>query len=155
MADDNRKGFGDRAPTPLSTSSLVQMPPSHRKPSPQTQRIIGELGLRYRPSATADLEAHAATLALLCRDLADVPPHILERAAQEWAVKSPYLPKASDLAGRCQELITPVRVERGESIWVRRMNEGNASIAASGKRDQMRWVLNEDRAGIHLEGARG
>jgi hypothetical protein len=53
--------------------------------------------LRYRPSAQADLEAHALALRLLIEDVADVPPHLLEAAAKRWAQESPFLPKASDL----------------------------------------------------------
>jgi len=64
---------------------------------PAIKRLVGELGLRYRPAAQADLEAHAASLALLASDLHDVPPHLLEKAIAQHVLSSPYLPKASDL----------------------------------------------------------
>lgn len=61
------------------------------------RRIIAEVGLRYRPTERADLEAHTARLALLASDLADMPADYLQRAVNMWVAKSPYLPKASDL----------------------------------------------------------
>lgn len=61
------------------------------------RRVIGELGLRFPASQHIDPEAHAGRLALLCRDLADVPVDALEWAADEWAKESAFLPKASEL----------------------------------------------------------
>lgn len=60
-------------------------------------RIIGELGLRYRPAAAADLEAHAEMIRLLCEDVADIPPHLLEAAARRWVIDSKFMPRASEL----------------------------------------------------------
>jgi hypothetical protein len=60
-------------------------------------RVIAELGLRYRPSAQADLEAHAEALRLLSEDVADVPPNYLEAAARKWVRESKFMPKASEL----------------------------------------------------------
>lgn len=60
-------------------------------------RIIGELGLRYRPSAQADLVAHAEAIRLLTEDVSDVPPHLLEAAAQKWVRENKWMPKASEL----------------------------------------------------------
>lgn len=67
------------------------------QPPAAVRRLISELGLRYRPNNRDDLQAHAARLALLADDCADIPPKYLERAIQSWVVKSPYLPKACDL----------------------------------------------------------
>lgn len=53
--------------------------------------------MRYRPSAQADLEEYAATLALLAVDLADIPPQYLEKAISVWVSQKPWLPKASEL----------------------------------------------------------
>ena len=75
-------------------------------------RIVSELGLRYRPSNAADLEAHAHALRLLAEDVSDVPPDYLERAAKEWARKSPYLPKASDLIGLAQGYVSSASTGR-------------------------------------------
>ena len=60
-------------------------------------RIIGELGLRYRPSAQADLEAHAEALRLLAEDVADVPSNLLEVASKRWVRENRFMPKASEL----------------------------------------------------------
>jgi hypothetical protein len=68
-------------------------------------RLIGELGLRYRPAAQADLEAHAAAIALLARDLADIPAKYLEIAIRRHVLQSPFMPKAAELAALAQEAI--------------------------------------------------
>lgn len=60
-------------------------------------RIIGELGLRYRPSAQADLIAHAEAIRLLTEDVADVPVELLDAAAKQWARENRFMPKASEL----------------------------------------------------------
>lgn len=142
---------------PLHRSEQTQQWRSSEGPKPKTepkipaaiQRIIGELGLRYRPSATADLEAHAATLALLCRDLADLPPHLLERAAREWAVRSPYLPKASDLAGMCRDLMPSAKPKASRDDWLRaKAEEANRNLALEGKSEAMLWIV--DGAGMRL-----
>jgi hypothetical protein len=62
-------------------------------------KILTELGLRYRPLATADQEAHTLTVGLLIKDLADADPAKLTRAAQEWARNERFMPKACDLLG--------------------------------------------------------
>lgn len=66
------------------------------------KKIISELGLRFRPSAQADLEAHSAKLAFLAMDCADVPPRFLEAASKEWARTSRFLPTASELISLAQ-----------------------------------------------------
>lgn len=71
--------------------------------------LIAELGLRYRPTSQADLEAHAGALALLCTDLADSPPHLLERAIKHHALNSPYLPKAADLVKLMQGFLNDAK----------------------------------------------
>lgn len=59
--------------------------------------MIGELGLRYRPSAAADLEAHAARLALLALDIADCSPELLRYAIRQWVRQSRFMPTAAEL----------------------------------------------------------
>ena len=66
------------------------------------KKIISELGLRFRPSAQADLEAHSAKLAFLAMDCADVPARFLEAAAKEWTRTSRFLPTASELIALAQ-----------------------------------------------------
>jgi hypothetical protein len=82
-----------------STYSAPPDKPKRRSVPPKVGRIIGELGLRYRPSGQADLEAHAESIRLLSEDVADVPPHLLEIAARQWATSKPFMPKASELIG--------------------------------------------------------
>jgi hypothetical protein len=123
------------------------------RPSGATQKIIGELGLRYRPSASADLEAHAATLALLCQDLADIPPHLLERATRDWAVQSPYLPKASDLVAACQALNAPPRQEGQDdkvARWKRRALEGNRLAIQNDNHGSMHWIVSPAGFGTEI-----
>ena len=68
------------------------------------RELVSQLGLRYRPTAQADLEAHAAQLALLAVDLAEMPPKILEQAVNRHVVKSPYMPKAAELIDLCRQI---------------------------------------------------
>lgn len=44
-----------------------------------------------------DEEDHAARVALLAKDCADINPDWLEAAAEEWARKKPFLPRACEL----------------------------------------------------------
>jgi hypothetical protein len=84
----------------------------------KTERLIGEIGLRYRPSAQADLHEHAAQLALLAADVADVPPDLLERAIRAHAQRSPYMPKASELIALAKSFIDPPQQARAEGGMV-------------------------------------
>lgn len=80
---------------PIRHSTSTEQPSSRN--DGKTRRLIAELGLRFRPTAQADLEAHAATLALMTRDLADVNPGALERAIAEHVRCSRFMPKAAEL----------------------------------------------------------
>lgn len=95
--------YAELGPNPRSTSTAPAAPP--RKPSAKTITLIGELGLRYSPSAQADREAHSAALALLTRDLADVPPSILAQAIDQWVRQSRFMPKASELVELCKAIV--------------------------------------------------
>lgn len=104
---------------------------------------MAKLGLRYRPSAQADLEAHAGALALLAQDLADIPPDLLERAIRDHATSSPYLPKASDLVERAKAYVPPPGEIDQHAICAR----GNAHLAMLGRHD-VRWTVEDGRARI-------
>lgn len=104
----DRPAFAGRAPTRLLTSSEQPAPQKPRKVPPAIGRIIGELGLRYRPSIQADLEAHGEALKLLTLDLIDVPEHLLEAAAQHWVRTERFMPRAAELIALAQ------KVQRGE-----------------------------------------
>lgn len=127
--------YADLGPTPRSISSARETHSS--LPSGAVKRLIGELGLRYRPSAQADLEAHAAALALLARDVADVPPAYLERAIREWVRESVYMPKAKDLISLAQSYLP--KTDSNKQYWIDR---GNAGLAARGIRDA-HWVYHK------------
>lgn len=104
--DDNPHNnpiFGGRAQTRPSTYIVPLAQPSERPVHPATGRIIAELGLRYRPSAQADLEAYAHTLRLLTQDVADVDPGALGYACREWVRTKPFLPKANELIALARE----------------------------------------------------
>lgn len=88
------EAYSDLGATPPSTYSAQR---TRKSPDPKIVKIISELGLRYRPLATADQEAHAAQVALLCKDLETVEPAALSAAAQEYARTERFMPKACDL----------------------------------------------------------
>ncbi len=67
---------------------------------------MGTIGLRYPPASGTDPQHHAAQLALLASDLAHIPTDYLERAAKDWALKSPYMPKASELIELAQSYVS-------------------------------------------------
>lgn len=89
--------FEELGPIPRSNSTGQRVPP-------KVAKVIAELGLRYRPSAQADLEAHAAALALLTRDVAHIHPDLLERAGKQWVQQERFMPKASELIAIAQKL---------------------------------------------------
>lgn len=62
--------------------------------------IVGKLGLRYPPASSVDRDAHAARVALLAEDCADINPEWLDIAAREWARSEPFMPRACELRAR-------------------------------------------------------
>ncbi|RSV15665.1 hypothetical protein CA235_07365 [Sphingomonas sp. ABOLF] len=95
--------FAGRDPTRALTSYVQPEQPKKPNVPPAVGRIIGELGLRYRPSAQADLEAHAMALKLLTEDVADVPVSLLEKAAKLWVRENRFMPKAAELIALARE----------------------------------------------------
>jgi hypothetical protein len=94
--------FAGRALIPHSTSSEQPNKPRPRPVPPGVGKVIGELGLRYRPANATDLEAHAERLRLLSLDLMDVPVSLLENAARQWVRENHFMPKASELLALCK-----------------------------------------------------
>lgn len=74
------------------------------QPSAKTVEAIGKLGLRYPPASSVDREAHAARIALLAEDCADLDPEWIDEAAREWAKAEPFLPRACELRDRALEI---------------------------------------------------
>jgi len=95
--------FEGRALIPLSTFSDRQTEQRPRPVPPAVGKVIGELGLRYRPANNADLEAHAERLRLLTMDVMDVPVSLLEQAAKRWVRDNHFMPKASELLALCKD----------------------------------------------------
>jgi hypothetical protein len=102
---------------------------------------VAELGLRYRPSVQADLEAHAATLALLARDLADLDPARLQAAADHWAKTERFMPRAAELRSLVSKMGN--RTKAAELA----VERGNARLASEGRTD-IRWALRDGRCVI-------
>lgn len=87
------------------------------------------------------MEAHAATLALLAKDLADLDPARLQRAADHWAKTERFMPRAAELRSLVAKFGDR---KRAAELAVDR---GNSQLAAEG-RDDVRWVLREGRCVI-------
>lgn len=131
----------DRDRIPVSTSSDRPQPSSATKPPAAIRALVAKLGLRYRPSAQADLEAHAGAIALLAQDLADIPPDLLDRAIREHIMSSPYMPKASDLIAKARSYIP----QPGKRDQYAIAEMGNAGLEKSGRRD-VHWIVEDGKA---------
>jgi hypothetical protein len=158
--------FAPRTPNHgQSTSNVTSLRGSRPDPAldlseprvpPKIARIISELGLRYRPSVQADLEAHAATLALLTRDVAHMKPDTLERAcARQWAQQSPYMPKAAELISLCRALDRPnadTQARIDKMNWnIAEVNEGRRARGQCAIRWTLRgeqWIIEENVAAV-------
>ena len=101
----NGTPYGELGPT---RQSKCDGEPRQKSPLAETQILIADLGLRYRPSAQADLEAHARLLGLLACDVAEIDPRDLDVAIRLHAKQSPFMPKACELI----ELADDARAER-------------------------------------------
>jgi hypothetical protein len=104
----------------------------------ETKRIISELGMRYEPSAKADLGGHAGKLALLVRDVEDLDPGVLQIAVDSWIKRNPFMPRASDLRGLVED-ITRMQGGAGMSDAKRKqiiLDECNANLRKWGRLDQ-------------------
>lgn len=120
MERTDSPAYEELGPTRRLTSCEPARQQSRQKPPGEVLRLIGELGLRYRPSAQADLEAHAAAIALLARDLADVPVKYLDIAIRRHVLQSPYMPKAAELVALAQTALEedrPLRPFTGARPW--------------------------------------
>lgn len=65
---------------------------------------MSKLGLRYPPANTVDREAHAARVALLAEDCADLPEEWLDIASREWAKQEPFFPRACELRALAERI---------------------------------------------------
>jgi hypothetical protein len=96
------------------------------------------------------LEGHNATVAALIADVADMPPHLLERAIAEHVRESNFMPKAAQLIAKCRALLNPARTDSDKAArWKRRVNEGNRMLI----RDNVigaHWALGAGGLGCEL-----
>lgn len=134
--------YEDLGPTPRLTSSARPIPSF--QPSAAHKRLVAELGLRYRPSAQADLEAHAGTLALMLRDLAAIPANLLETAIAEHVRISQFMPKAAELIALARKKFQArdggVDADSRENLE-KLAAKYNAHLAGQGK--SIRWSVDE------------
>lgn len=143
---DDQTPYEELGPAqPSNSTNVVPFEKPKKRISAKTERLIGQLGLRYRPSAQADIEEHAAALALLTADVADIPPHILDEAISRHVAQSPYMPKASELIALAKEVVAPPSNGKPVDMAARR----NAQLRAEGN-FSLHWYY--DQAGqIKLE----
>lgn len=130
---------------PIDASTWSSQPKPKFVPA-SIASLIGKLGLRYEPSSRADLDAHAARVALLAEDMADAEPWKLQQAIARHVARSPFLPKASDL-NEIMDGISP----RRSNDYIDVVTPANARLEAEGK--DIRWAWNNPEdwgAGTHL-----
>lgn len=108
-----------------------------RKVSPATRLLIGELGVRYQPLTTANIDSHKARLELLARDLDRLPPWLLGAAIEEWAQTKPFLPKACELIELARQI---AYVPETPAQRARRLN---AALEARNNQ-YLRWIVRGD-----------
>lgn len=107
--------------------------------------MISRLGLRFRPTNQADLEAHAGMLALLAEDLADIPSDLLDKAISRHVTSSPYMPKAADLIRLAKNIDAESRVEPVKRTGQSYAHDLAAQYNARCTRDDVEWYV--DHAG--------
>lgn len=127
----------DLGQTQVSTSSA--QPSAKSQPSAETKKIVAEIGLRYRPAAAADLEAHAYLIGLLVVDLADVNPGLLDQAGRQWAKTKHFMPKASELIALAQHIEKQqIADRRTEQVGEGTYDRFNRDFEAAGS--NKRWI---------------
>lgn len=80
-------------------------------------------------------------MALLCRDLSDIPPDYLERAIERWVREKPFMPKANELA----EMARSFMPSKGKVDQQAICDRGNAHLLEEGRHD-IRWSIVDGRA---------
>ena len=131
------QAYAARDQTQPSTCYTKPSESSRKRPGAKTRDLIGRLGLRYRPTNQADLEAHGGMLALLAEDLADLPVSLLELAIQRHCAASPYMPKAADLIKLAQEAQGTGRPATSLQAYADELNGKNFS-----KLNAWHWFIN-------------
>lgn len=116
-------------PSPYSENRSTNSRPI----DPMTKRLISELGLRYPPTSRQDEEGRAGLLALLTKDVADIPVSLLDGAVKEWTRTKAFMPKASELRNLAQTLMVKANIERQHRGGDTPADRANALLEADGK----------------------
>jgi hypothetical protein len=110
------------------TAQSLQYFEPRRQPNAKVAAIIQKLGLCYQPNSLDALDDHKGKIALLIADVDGlIPPDVLARVAAAWALKSPYMPKASDLMESARETQQPITTGK---TWAQRCADANATKRA-------------------------
>lgn len=138
--------YEDLGPTRHSICSDRQSQRSETPNIPAAiRKLVAELGLRYRPSAQADLEAHAGQLAFLARDLATQPIEPLREAVAEHIRTNRFMPKAAELietVRRIHQRESAANGDRDSRANAQAIADRyNLRLAETGK--PMRWIVDD------------
>lgn len=128
---------------PILSSPHTNEPAPRKKPSAALNRIILELGLRYRPTAAAQLEGHQAKIAALIADLIDVPLGPLEAACRQWVTRSPFMPKASDLIELARQSVAPPATVSVQA-WCDQRNATMPRYSNPKPSEQIEWYADHN-----------
>jgi hypothetical protein len=132
--------FEGRDLTPLLTSTGQHSGPKRKKNVPAAiGRIVGELGLRFRPPVAADLEAHALRLKLLAEDVADLPAHLLEAAVTAWVRDNNFLPKAAELVALARATVS--QQSRGTNFALNQLDDHCADLNRKMPNSGNPWIV--------------
>lgn len=136
---------------PILSSQRSNVPATRsapKQPPASIKRMILELGVRFRPSSPAMLDGHNAQVAALIADVADMPPHLLERAVSDLSRESRFMPKAADLIAKCKGYTTPSKPDA--NVWERRRNEGNRMAIRDNMASKMHWIVSNGGQGTEI-----
>lgn len=97
---------------------------------------MGKLGLRYPPANSVDRDSHAARVALLAEDCADIPEDWLDEAARRWAKAQPFFPRTCEL--REDALAIGRSLTRGRALPAPKRETVLASIEPPLTEDEIR-----------------
>lgn len=127
----------------LSSQRIVGLVPT-RQPSAAQRKVILELGLRYRPQSPGQLEGHQAKVVALLADTIDVPAHLLDDAAKEWARTSRWMPTAADLIQLAQRLV-PIAQPVGQGTAATLADRYNERLARENPKraDEVVWLQTD------------
>jgi hypothetical protein len=100
-------GHGIQLPNYSTTGRQDFLPPRPRATRAHRQAIV-ELGLRFQPSNSTDLEAYRLRLELLASDCSHISPTLLRAACDRVALQAKGLPYASEILA-CAKLIIEER----------------------------------------------